>query len=392
MPFVRDRFTWLTYLMLAYYAYLQSIPGPIMPFLRSELHLSYTVRGLHFSALAVGILLSSLVADRIPRQYGFWIGGAGSAVGAVILGIGRHPAITISGTLILGFVGTFLLTAIQSSLADLHGPNRATALTEANIGASITASLAPLLVGGFQRIGLGWRMALFGMASMWVLMFVIYRHEPIPAYDKPETPDIKTKGQGGLSPVFWVYWAALVTAASVEWCIIFWGPDFLDTAKGLSKADASLCMSLFFVAMVIGRAVGSRITRRSEVSHLLVRVLGLATCGFLVFWLSPVLPLTIVGLFIAGLGVANLYPFFLSTVVTVAADRSAVASARISLGVGLALLIMPQALGSVADQIGLQKAYSIAGVLLLLAIGVTMFANRLAMRHNLVLDKNKISI
>jgi MFS family permease len=151
-------------------------------------------------------------------------------------------------------------------------------------------------------------------------------------------------------------------------------------------------MSLFFVAMVIGRAVGSRITRRSEVSHLLVRVLGLATCGFLVFWLSPVLPLTIVGLFIAGLGVANLYPFFLSTVVTVAADRSAVASARISLGVGLALLIMPQALGSVADQIGLQKAYSIAGVLLLLAIGVTMFANRLAMRHNLVLDKNKISI
>jgi hypothetical protein len=39
-PFVRDRFTWLAYLMLAYFSYLQAAPGPLMPFLRDELHLS----------------------------------------------------------------------------------------------------------------------------------------------------------------------------------------------------------------------------------------------------------------------------------------------------------------------------------------------------------------
>ena len=51
MPtFVRDRFTWLAYLMLGYYAYLQAANGPLMPFLRADLGINYTTGGLHFSA------------------------------------------------------------------------------------------------------------------------------------------------------------------------------------------------------------------------------------------------------------------------------------------------------------------------------------------------------
>ena len=41
--FTRDRFTWLAYLALAYFAYVQATLGPLMPFLRDELGMSYTV-------------------------------------------------------------------------------------------------------------------------------------------------------------------------------------------------------------------------------------------------------------------------------------------------------------------------------------------------------------
>lgn len=54
--FHRDRFTWLAYLSLAFYAYFLNVLGPITPFLKDELHLSYTVSSLHFTAFAVGIL------------------------------------------------------------------------------------------------------------------------------------------------------------------------------------------------------------------------------------------------------------------------------------------------------------------------------------------------
>lgn len=53
--FHRDRFTWLAYLSLAFYGYFLNVLGPITPFLKEELRLSYTVSSFHFTAFAVGI-------------------------------------------------------------------------------------------------------------------------------------------------------------------------------------------------------------------------------------------------------------------------------------------------------------------------------------------------
>ena len=70
--FRRDRFTWLLYLVLAFYGYFINILGPITPFLRSELGLSYTVSSLHFAAFAVGMLgaLPMRLASSWPM--GWW--------------------------------------------------------------------------------------------------------------------------------------------------------------------------------------------------------------------------------------------------------------------------------------------------------------------------------
>ena len=55
--FRRDRFTWLAYLLLAFFAYFLNVLGPSTPFLKAELDLSYTIASLYFSALAAGTLL-----------------------------------------------------------------------------------------------------------------------------------------------------------------------------------------------------------------------------------------------------------------------------------------------------------------------------------------------
>ena len=51
--FHRDRFTWLAYLSLAFYGYFLNVLGPITPFLKDELQLTYTVSSFHFTAFAV---------------------------------------------------------------------------------------------------------------------------------------------------------------------------------------------------------------------------------------------------------------------------------------------------------------------------------------------------
>jgi MFS family permease len=107
--FVRNRLSWLLYLMLAFYAYTQASLGPVMPFLGDELKLSYTVRGLHFSAFALGMVTAGLSADRVARVLGrrrlFWIGGLGMVVGALMLILSNRVELTIASCLLMGALG-----------------------------------------------------------------------------------------------------------------------------------------------------------------------------------------------------------------------------------------------------------------------------------------------
>ena len=82
---------------------------------------------------------------------------------------------------------------------------------------------------------------------------------------------------------------------------------------------------------------------------------------------------------VAGLGIANLFPLTLSAASSVVLPRQAnAASSRITLAAGLATLITPQVLGSLADQIGIRGAFAVAAAFLLVATGVVWIANRLA--------------
>src|SRR5512147_2743965 len=106
--FLRDRFTWLAYLMLALYGYFLNIFGPITPFLKDELKLSYTVSSLHFTAFAVGMLLVGFFGhsaiERIGRRRSLWIAAFGISVGALILLAGRTSVLTIGASFFMGLI------------------------------------------------------------------------------------------------------------------------------------------------------------------------------------------------------------------------------------------------------------------------------------------------
>ena len=67
--FARERLTWASYWMLGYFAFLQTILGPLMPFIRGELHLNYVVASLHFSAFALGAVVTGVFGDRMARRW-----------------------------------------------------------------------------------------------------------------------------------------------------------------------------------------------------------------------------------------------------------------------------------------------------------------------------------
>ena len=395
--FARTASTWLAYLLIGYFMYVQASLGPILPFLREDLSLGYGAAGLHFGAFALGVLFTGLLGDRPARLLGrratLWGGAVGMATGAGALAIATGAAASLLATLLTGFCGSLLLMSAQAALSDLHGEWRAAAISEANVVAGAAAILAPLLVGAFSRTEFpGWRGELLSAAVLLAAISIFLGRAPFPSA-KPEAgqADHREGDDGGagsriLPAIFWGWCAVIFFCTSVEWSVAYWGASFLEGEAGLEAADAATLMGAYFVALLFGRILGSRLARRVRPGALLVGAVTLSAAGFLPFWLAPLfsepaLPTTlasVAGLFVAGLGIGNLYPLGASLATGAVPRVADLATSRIALTVGCTTLIIPPALGIAADRFGIGNAYAIVAALLLAAAVLAVAVDRSA--------------
>ena len=378
--FQRDRFTWLAYVSLAFYGYFLNVLGPITPFLKDELRLSYTVSSFHFTAFAIGILLIGLgghwVIQRLGRGRSLWLGLFGLSLSAWILLIGRIPVVTIGACFLMGLIGSLILALVPAALSDRHGESRTVALSEANMIASLFATCAPLFVGWFAHSAGGWRWALGVIAFTPILMFLIFRNDTS-SPNSSTAPD-PVAANRSLPPLFWIYWLAIVLGVSVEFCMVFWSADYVQQVFGMIKADAAQAVSLFLSAMILGRLFGSRLVQRFSTGAVLMLSIVVAAIGFVAFWKGESRLVGLSGLFITGLGVANLYPLLLSLTIGAANGNTVQAGARATLASGTAILALPLVLGRLADEVGIRSAYGIVVLLLISIFFIIQLAARMS--------------
>jgi len=378
--FHRDRFTWLAYLSLAFYGYFLNGLGPITLFLKAELGLTYTVSSFHFTAFAVGILLvglgGHLLIQRIGKQRSLWLGLFGMSLSALLLLVGRSPVITIGAAFLMGLIGSLILAIVPAALSDQHGEMKAVALSEANVIASLFATSAPLLVGWFAHSIGNWRWALGLMAGIPILMFLGLGKNSSPAVTS--AAEERTQANQFLSSLFWIYWVGIVLGVSVEFCMIFWSADYMEQVLGLSKADAAQAVSLFLAAMIVGRVLGSRLVQRFSTRALVTVSIIIAGIGFLLFWRTDNTLIGLSGLFLTGLGVANLYPLILSLAISAADGNTVQAGARATLASGTAILALPLVLGRLADAFGIRSAYGVVVLLLVSVFLISQVAGRIS--------------
>ncbi|HRE47970.1 MAG TPA: MFS transporter [Aggregatilineales bacterium] len=373
MPiFVRDRFTWLGYLLTGYLAYMQAVMTPAARFLSSETGYSYTERSLHLGLAACGGVLIGLVGDRLTARVGrfvvLWGGAALMLVGMLIAVWGMTLPVTLGGALLSGLGGAIQLITIQAAYSDLHGVRRSFALTESNIIASFTVLFAPVLAGELQRAGIGWRGAIYLPGIIVACIAIAFWRTPIPPIQgEGSSPQAARR----LLPFrFWLAVTANGVGTAAEWSTIFWASEFLEKVVGFAAIDSVTLLSLFFLAMLAGRFVGSRLARHYPPAPLFVGAFLLALVGFLLLWQAKIPTLNVIGLFITGLGIANLYPQGVSLSLESAPGQANTASARNTLFVGMAIFTAPLILGGIGDQVGIFNAYGF--VVLFLAVGAAL--------------------
>lgn len=369
----RDRLTKFTYGQLGLYGFFLYGFGPCVVLLREQEDYTRAVAGLHGTALAVGALVSALVAAPLVRTLGrprvITHGLLLLAVGAVLFASGGGLAATLAGAFLASFGGSFAVITSAAVLTDHHGGAGAAAVTEANAVAAGIGAFAPLVVGAFVALQWGWQptvlILLLGFAAV-----MAYGHRTeVP----PPRPSSLDRGSSRLPARYWVSWLVLAAGIGVEFCLALWAGDALRERTGIAAWAGAASLTALVAGMTVGRVVGGRLALRGDVDVLLLRAVATAGVGFVLFWLALWPWLGLAGLFLCGLGVALFYPLGVVRGIAASGGRPDLATARSGLAAALASGVGPFALGALADVAGMHRALLIVPVLLAVAaVGVRL--------------------
>jgi MFS family permease len=343
--------------------------------LRDDEHTSRAISGLHGTGLAVGAMLTAALAPRLIARFGrarmMWAALAILCLGVVVFASCAVVAVTISGAVLAGFGGTFLLN-ISVAVLTAHHPGQAgnAAVTQANGLGSAAGIFAPLVISGAIAIGVGWRAGVLVVVLLAVIVASTFGRTAKPdaiAVKPPEPP----RATGRLSFEYWRACFVLVMTTAVEFSMTIWSSDVLHNHDGLSKGTAATGVTAIVTGMTIGRLASGRLTLRYRADTLLLCVFGITMVGFGVFWVSTIPLLAYLGLFISGLGISLQFPLGITRAVDFSGGRPDVATAYVALGNGFAIAVAPFGLGAFADHVGSHTAMVVVpGFVVLAALGV----------------------
>jgi fucose permease len=362
MRLIRTRLTWYAYLLSGFFTFIISIQGNIIPFLRDELQLSYAAVSLHPSALAAGMMATGLYTERvvaaIGRRWACLLGVAGCIGGLLSICVAGNAASSIAGCALVGLTGGMLPGIVGGLLADLHRGARDQVFTECGAVTYACAITANFSTGIADAFAFGWRGALLFGVACGLMLAAIFARDAV-----PEAPHRNLRASDRLPAASWAFLVMLGLGVALEMTMLLWSPAYLEQVAGLPRTVAVTAAAAFPAAMLLGRSVGSVLVRRVTPSILYPATLCLIVPGFLAFWGGFAAPVAVLGLFLAGLATALLYPLSMSFAVGAAGVAGNAASARSGLAAGTAVLTAPIALGAMADQVGLSRAYLMAPIL-----------------------------
>jgi hypothetical protein len=279
----------------------------------------------------------------------------------VLLAWAPSAGATLAAGAAIGLGAGTVLGYTNASLGAPGGLLGRLRLGRANVWAMVAASTAPILFAAGASSGIGWWIGLVP-----ALLLVAIDALDLRAGQRLAVDD--TASYGSLPRTFWIAWVYLVAAIAVEFCIVFWAATLVERRTASTTVTATLAAALFFAGMFAGRVglslgigTGGNVRRATGVG------LVLAGLGAAVAWLSTVPLISAAGLFVAGVGVAGLYPLGIAAALAIAPEQLARAGARLTLASGVAVLVAPLALGAVADATGVVVGWT-------MVIGLTVVA------------------
>ena len=334
-----------------------SVPA-LLPFLRTELHLSYTrTAAIMLAATVASSVVQPFFGHLFDKRRGDWLLVAG-------------PAVAGAGIGLLAFVHTFelaLLCVLASSIgvaafhpeaskfaAWLSGERRSTAMSVFSVGGNLGVAIGPLLAGLIAaHYGLGgvWLLAIPGLAIAAVQLAGLTALGGATAHARVATA-LAGRDRWGATGLLLV---ALMVRGYVHFGLLTFIPLFEHDARHNSDSYGSRVLALMLFAGAIGTlAIGPVADRYGR--RLILTLTFLSGAPGVALYLADPGALGLFGIAFAGAGIISTFGITIVLSQEYLPTRLATA-AGLSIGLSIGLGgVASFGIGRLADSIGLSDA------------------------------------
>jgi predicted MFS family arabinose efflux permease len=372
--FHRDRFFWVTATQTAIVNFYLGGFGPAQSLLRADQGTSLTVAGLHGTAMGVAAIIAGYanphIAHRFGRTRSGWIGLGIFSVGLIMFVIFPPVVLTLPATLITGFGTSIIINNMMTSLSHHYGKAAAVAIPQANGVSSVGFILGTALIGGIAILFPSfWRIGLLMAIPVALALFLIGRNKDVDNH----VPDEAGPQRGKLSRKFWISWIGFVACMSSEFAVSFWAAALLRDRVGSTAAISTVVLVGLGAGMAVGRWYGGLLLKRFALDTQLLISIAVQFLGFVAFWLSHIMFISAISLFVIGLGVSIQFALASIRLISFSDDRPDLAIGQTSLAAGIAIASAPFLLGVLGDTFGISRAYIMVPILIVIAFAIVKF-------------------
>jgi predicted MFS family arabinose efflux permease len=366
--FQRDRFFWVAAVQTAIINFYLGGFGPAQSLLRADQGTSLTIAGLHGTAMGVASIFAGWANPRIAHRYGrsksSWIGLSIFITGLTLFVISPPIYITIPATLITGFGVSIVINAMLTKMSHHYGKAAEVAIPQANGIASVGFVIGTALIGtiaiAYPQL---WRLGLLLALPVALILFFVGRDKD----EDEHVPDEEGPQGGKLSRHFWISWFGFVACISSEFATSFWAAALLKDRVGSTAAISTVAIVALGTGMGLGRWYGGLVLGHLKLDTQLLTVIALQFVGFVGFWLSHNMILSLFCLFVVGMGISMQFALSSIRLIGLSDGRPDLAIGRASLAAGTAIAGAPFLLGLLGDSFGISRAYIMVFVLIAIA-------------------------
>jgi FHS family glucose/mannose:H+ symporter-like MFS transporter len=293
--------------------FLLALPGGLLPLWGYHLHPDFGIAGDYFLVLGAGLIGGGMLALRLARTIPFErLLAAGyffAALSMLLLSVAAPPAqvwYQMAALLVTGASAGIMNTAVLEAMTPCYESDPATIILTGGIffgaGSVLAAFLLSQSFGGSGATRLLAVAALITAAGgVSLARLRIDRREITEISLAQSVHDLR-------SPLAIIFSLLLFFQFANEWSLAGWLPVFLIDRMGLSPSTAVTLLAFYWLALMVGRIVASKLLRVVRHGRLMALSAFCALFGCMALLAAGSRFGVVVGLILTGAGFSAIYP------------------------------------------------------------------------------------